>query len=51
LKTGNLTSYVKVTIDNADMLEELGNYGLGIKKYFEALKIYKEKNIKNEAVL
>lgn len=50
LKVGNVATYVKVTIDLADMLEELGNYDLSSKKCFEAIEICKEKNFKSEEV-
>ncbi len=49
-RTGNLVSYASVTIDLANMLEELGNYDLSTKKCFEALELCKEKNFKNEEV-
>lgn len=50
LKVGNVATYVKVTIDLADMLEELGNYDLSSKKCFEAIELCKEKNFKSEEV-
>jgi signal transduction histidine kinase len=50
MKMGNMSSYVKTTIDIADMLEELGNYDLSLKKCFEALSVCREKNFKNEEV-
>lgn len=50
LKVGNMATYVKVTIDLADMLEEMGNYDLSSRKCYEAIAICKEKNFKSEEV-
>lgn len=48
LNQDNLVEYVKVTIDAADLLEELGSNDLSIKKCYEALDICKKKNFKSE---
>jgi signal transduction histidine kinase len=48
LSQDNLVSYVKTTIDIADLLEELGSNDLSLKKCYEALSICEEKNLKNE---
>ncbi len=50
LKAGDSASYAKVTIDIADMLNELGNYELSLKKCYEALRICKQNNFRNEEV-
>lgn len=49
-QTGNLVNYASVTIDLANMLEELGNYDLSTRKCFEALELCKAKNFKNEEI-
>jgi len=46
--TGNITDYVRVTIDIADMMEELGYYDLSITKCFEAIKVCQDKAFKSE---
>lgn len=51
LKNGSLKAYAKALIDLGEVLEEIGNYDISLKNYYEALKVAEEKSYLNDEVL
>lgn len=51
LKNASLKAYTKALIDLGEVLEEIGNYDISLKNYYEALKVAEEKTYLNDEVL
>ncbi|MFN8887379.1 MAG: tetratricopeptide repeat protein [Cyclobacteriaceae bacterium] len=51
LKNASLKAYSNALIDLGEVLEEIGNYDISLKNYYEALKVAEEKAYLNDEVL
>ncbi|NOS91674.1 MAG: tetratricopeptide repeat protein [Cyclobacteriaceae bacterium] len=51
LKNSSLKAYTKALIDLGEVLEEIGDYDISLKNYYEALKVAEEKSFLNDEVL
>ncbi|MBI3219541.1 MAG: tetratricopeptide repeat protein [Bacteroidetes bacterium] len=50
LKNSSLKAYTKALIDLGEVLEEIGDYDISLKNYYEALKVAEEKAYLNDEV-
>ncbi len=51
LKNSSLKAYTRALIDLGEVLEEIGDYDISLKNYYEALKVAEEKSFLNDEVL
>lgn len=50
LLNSSLSSYTQLLLDIGELLEEIGNYDISLKNYFDALKIAEEKSFLKDQV-